>query len=299
MKRNSIKEFSLSRLRARVDVPSIGDDLLLFEDLKMMPQIQDPRRMNCLIVGVCTGGNATYILDEKRYGIKGGDCLILSEGQVINEVTISDDCTGIAILISYKFLYEIVKGAHNLSTLFLLARRHPVFPLTEDEISTAMEYQSLIFKRVNAGEYPFRKDVVRMLILTMIYDLGAAFYRILNMTGSETPGYTTRGEQIFIMYLQLVEHHFKEERRVGWYADKIGITAKYLSETVSSISKKTPNEWIELYVTTEIRNQLRQTNKKISEIAKYLNFPNQSFLGKYFKENVGMSPSEYRKSTLE
>jgi AraC-like DNA-binding protein len=33
----------------------------------------------------------------------------------------------------------------------------------------------------------------------------------------------------------------------------------------------------------------------IKEIAQHLNFPNQSFLGKYFKEHVGMSPSEYRK----
>ena len=35
---------------------------------------------------------------------------------------------------------------------------------------------------------------------------------------------------------------------------------------------------------------------KIKDIAKEMHFPNQSFLGKYFKENVGMSPSKYRKS---
>ena len=34
----------------------------------------------------------------------------------------------------------------------------------------------------------------------------------------------------------------------------------------------------------------------IKEIAQNLNFPNQSFLGKYFKEHVGMSPKEYRRS---
>jgi len=26
-----------------------------------------------------------------------------------------------------------------------------------------------------------------------------------------------------------------------------------------------------------------------------MNFPNQSFLGKYFKEHIGVSPSGYRK----
>ncbi|MFS6556854.1 helix-turn-helix domain-containing protein, partial [Parabacteroides distasonis] len=41
---------------------------------------------------------------------------------------------------------------------------------------------------------------------------------------------------------------------------------------------------------------LKNTTKSIKEIATELNFPNQSFLGKYFKEHVGMSPSQYRNS---
>ena len=32
----------------------------------------------------------------------------------------------------------------------------------------------------------------------------------------------------------------------------------------------------------------------IQEIAYYLNFPNQSFFGSYFKRNTGMSPSQYK-----
>ena len=45
-----------------------------------------------------------------------------------------------------------------------------------------------------------------------------------------------------------------------------------------------------------LRVQLKSTTKSIKEIARDMNFPNQSFLGKYFKEHVGMSPLSYRKS---
>jgi AraC family transcriptional activator of pobA len=34
------------------------------------------------------------------------------------------------------------------------------------------------------------------------------------------------------------------------------------------------------------------------EIADQLNFPTQSFFGKYFKQYVGISPKEYRKGKL-
>jgi transcriptional regulator GlxA family with amidase domain len=46
----------------------------------------------------------------------------------------------------------------------------------------------------------------------------------------------------------------------------------------------------------EIRVLLRDTSLSIKEISKEMHFPNQSFLGKYFKEHAGISPSEYRKS---
>ena len=69
----------------------------------------------------------------------------------------------------------------------------------------------------------------------------------------------------------------------------------YLSETVKQVSRLTPNEWIDNYVILEIRVLLKNSTRSIKEIAMEMNFPNQSFLGKFFKERVGMSPSEYRK----
>jgi AraC-like DNA-binding protein len=82
---------------------------------------------------------------------------------------------------------------------------------------------------------------------------------------------------------------------VSWYGEQLCITPKYLSETVKQVSRRTPNEWIDNFVTLEVRVLLKNSSMSIKEIAQHLNFPNQSFLGKYFKEHVGMSPSEYRK----
>ena len=95
--------------------------------------------------------------------------------------------------------------------------------------------------------------------------------------------------------MKLLEQNFRTERRVGWYAEQLCITPKYLSETVKQVSRLTPNEWIDNYVILEIRVLLKNSTRSIKEIAMEMNFPNQSFLGKFFKERVGMSPSEYRK----
>ena len=106
----------------------------------------------------------------------------------------------------------------------------------------------------------------------------------------------TRAEAIFANFIHLLEQNFRTQRRVSWYAEQLCITPKYLSEIVKKISLRTPNDWIDSYVILEARVLLKNTTKSIKEITDELNFPNQSFLGKYFKEHVGVSPSEYRKS---
>ena len=94
----------------------------------------------------------------------------------------------------------------------------------------------------------------------------------------------------------MVEEHCKHERRVGWYALQLGITPKYLSEAVKSVSKRTPNQWIDNYVLMEIRVMLKNSTKSVKEISNEMNFPNQSFMGRFFKEHMGMTPREYRRS---
>ena len=155
-----------------------------------------------------------------------------------------------------------------------------------------MTYLRIIKHKVETTDHHFRRDVVRSLMAAMIYDISHVMYGV--QQGDKRK--QTRAESIFTEFIRLVEQNFRAERRVSWYSERLCITPKYLSETVKTISHRTPNEWIDKYVTLELRVQLKNTSKSIKEIAKDLNFPNQSFLGKYFKEHVGMSPSAYRKS---
>ena len=291
---NRIESLSLDRLREDHEIPSLGDDLLFFEEIQMLPQLDEPRRMNCIIIGICTDGEGGYTLNESKYSIKPGDALILTEGQIVNDIWMSENAKGYAMLISRNFIDEIFKEMHDMSSLFLLAREHPIFPVNNSELIKLKQYIGIIKERILCEDYRFRKEVIRLLLVAMIYDLGTAIMRVMHKEGTQTIA-NTKAKRCFVQFIQLVEQNFRSERRVSWYASQMGLTPKYLSEIISSTSKRTPNDWIDKYVTTEIRNQLSNTNKKISEIAEDLNFPSQSFLGKYFRENVGMSPSDYRK----
>jgi YesN/AraC family two-component response regulator len=154
------------------------------------------------------------------------------------------------------------------------------------------DYFYVIKKKICEEGNRFRRDLVRTLMLAMFYDLSNLVYHFQQSSSHRQ----TRADVIFTQFIHMVEEHCKHERRVSWYAKQLSITPKYLSEMVKHVSKRTPNEWIDNYVTLELRIMLKNSTKNIKTIAKEMNFPNQSFLGKYFKEHVGMSPSDYRKS---
>ena len=55
-------------------------------------------------------------------------------------------------------------------------------------------------------------------------------------------------------------------------------------------------EWIAEAVILDAKTQLRTSQMTVQQIANYLNFPNPSFFGRFFKKHTGMTPKAYRLS---
>ena len=247
--------------------------------------------MNFIIIGLCTKGRLKYQLDTQDQYINAGDMIIVSENRIIDKYESSSDFEGLVMMISINFFHEIIQTVRDVNSLFIFARSHPVISLENKEIEAFKEYFHVIQKRLGDKGNFFRRDLIRSLLLAMLYDVGNFIYRF-----KETDRPQTRAESFFTRFIKMVEEHCKHERRVGWYALQLGITPKYLSETVKSVSKRTPNQWIDNYVLMEIRVMLKNSTKSVKEISNEMNFPNQSFMGRFFKEHMGMTPREYRRS---
>lgn len=290
MVKHIIKESDLNKAKTWSESVFLDDDLLLTERINEAPMPTEPRRMNFILIGLCTKGEVMYQLDTQEQVIKAGDILIVSDRHVVDSYQHSPDMEGLCMMLSVNFYQEIIQNVSDVSALFLFSRQHPVMSLEQREIDTFKEYFQVIKQKISDEGNHFRKDLVKTLLLAMFYDLSNIIYRVKQ---DDKP--QTRAEVIFTKFIKLVESHFRQERRVSWYAQQLCITPKYLSETVKNVSHHTPNEWIDNYTILELRVQLKNSTKTIKEITEELKFPNQSFLGKFFKEHVGMSPTQYRK----
>lgn len=293
MKNKTITPITVDYLIKEYNLKNLGEDIALLPSMHVLTQLTEPRRMSlCVFIGICTSGIITLEVNDKKRVVSNSSVMVITDDSVVNNVTFSDDFDGFGIFLSYKMLHDILVDVAYMSDLFLLSHNHPVFEIQEEDIKVARQYFENIRKRIDLVSHRYRKEVIRLQILSLIYDFSNAFDKVINQPHKKDK--QSRGERIFVNFVQLVEQNFRTQRQVQWYAKEMNITPKYLSEVISTVSRRTPNEWIDKFVTTEMRNLLRHTNKKMSEIADAMNFPSQSFFGKYFKENVGVTPSDYR-----
>ena len=113
---------------------------------------------------------------------------------------------------------------------------------------------------------------------------------------NEIKSANSRQEEIFNQFTELLEKYHNKEREIAFYADKMFITPKYLSQVIKDYTNKTALAFIEEYVIAEAKSMLLSTTLSIQQISDELNFPSQSVFGKYFKRVTGKSPKEYRRS---
>ena len=286
--RNRIDEITPSNLR-------IGTDVLIIEDANAIraERVIDevPFKVDMSMTIIYDRGEAIFKIDMHKYHIKAPAVIIIMVGQTCELISYSNDLQGRAIVMSNTFTDSLFVGSEGGYThkLYSSMINNPLINLDKDQ-NVFSEYFQLLKNIVQSPNSEYKIDAVRHLTLAMFY----GYSHLKHDMSSYTKG-THRYNDIYSAFLEAVGNHFKKEREVGFYADKLCITAKHLSQVIKEISGRTASDIIEDYVITEIKALLLSTNMTIQQISDYLNFPSQSVFGKYVKRVTGKSPKEYRK----
>lgn len=106
---------------------------------------------------------------------------------------------------------------------------------------------------------------------------------------------STAKVQIVTQYKDLVAKRYTETHRVSDYARMLNITPKYLNQVTREILGVTAKSIIHEQLTIQARRELKFSDDDIKQIAFRLGFSEPFHFSKYFKRQVGCSPSAYRR----
>src|SRR5690606_24536184 len=104
-------------------------------------------------------------------------------------------------------------------------------------------------------------------------------------------------EKRVYQFFILLENHFKEEKQVGFYADKLYISSKRLNQILKEKTGKSISALLHERTIMEAKHELFVSERSIKEIALELGFEDQSYFTRFFKRMTGQTPEAfYQKS---
>ena len=280
----------MSDFKGRLEVESIGDDFIMLDNLKILPTFKYPFRVDVTACMICLKGTIKGSFNMTSFTSQAPCFIVVLADQILQYEEVSDDFEGLFIVMSKRFSDSLFTNVQERLPLLLSAKNRPFIPLSNEGLEVMKTYYGMFRKIVGQTENPHRLEIVKHLTLAFFYHTGSQMHK--------QPEEEKKSKQELLLdsFLDLVQKHYKEERGVDFYADKLCLTPKYLSTVIRQTSGKTAGEWIDEYVMLEAKALLKSTKMTIQQISDDLNFPSQSFFGKYFKRIEGVSPKVYRES---
>ena len=92
----------------------------------------------------------------------------------------------------------------------------------------------------------------------------------------------------------LLEEHFRKERQLGFYAEKLAMTPDRLNDIIKRATGVTAGHLIRQRVLTEAKRQLVFTSLAIHEISYDLTFADPSHFARFFRKQTGTTPQTFR-----
>ncbi len=99
-----------------------------------------------------------------------------------------------------------------------------------------------------------------------------------------------------MLFKDLLEAGYKNQKQVNYYAKEIIITEKRLNQATTKVLGKSPKELIDDRVLLEAKRILAHTKESIKEIAYQLGFEEPTNFIKYFKKHSLLTPTEFREN---
>ena len=199
------------------------------------------------------------------------------------DASVFNENSGVLINFERELIDEDdIEYALDVLSLF---NKYPQFQLTEPvEIKLIQQLIALLRGEFQnpAASYIMFKTLLKALLLHLIRFQNNDFLK------------QDLNQKRVFQFLELMEANFLSETTTEFYAGEIGISSKRLNQILSEKLKLTAKQIIQQRQLTEAKRQLVKGEITTKELAFLLNFDSISSFSRFFKKNVGVSPSVFK-----
>lgn len=290
LQRITIKQLStLGRQR----VLDYDGRLMIVDHIAQEYLFEEPCRIDAVLILVCIRGRLDYTVNLEHNVVTESSILVNMPENII-QLRGSENLEAYAVLVSTELIKSMQFDMGQLGVTEMPFKQHFYATVPLEQIVPLIPYYELICHSLS-HVVPETEMIVKGLLQAFLCNISSLMQRH-QMSVMDVDHTATRSSRLlYERFKELLATHYKQERTVQFYADKLCITAKYLSTAIKEYSGRSPSDWICEYVIAEAKSMLHYSELSVQEVAFRLNFPSQSAFGKFFKQRTGLSPMQYAK----
>lgn len=256
-----------------------------------LARIGDEQFAGYLCHAYCHAGQCTFEHSGRSFLFQAGDCLIVARrGDLVKNLQVSEDFAVEVIYVTQEFI-EISTPQSNYGMKGHLALfENPIMRLTTEQQARCAINFAVIRERLSQPQHHFYRDVLINAVQTMILDF---FDFHASLEGFDK--ISSQNHQLMGQFIELLERgDYRQNREIGYYADILCVTPKYLSEVSKKVSGLPANYWITRYTSLDISRLLRDRSLSLTDISDIFGFSSPGHFSRYVQNNLGAKPSDLR-----
>ncbi|UNY98765.1 helix-turn-helix domain-containing protein [Zhouia spongiae] len=258
--------------------------LMVDSNIYKKASIDFPIRNTFYGIALTNPGNVRVKIACQNYTIKNNSLILLGPGIVSQWMTDSDAPTD-TILFQETLLEKLVSPVFLSSLPFFQPGGHHVFELKNQEYKKIKTFFLLM------SRFTKEPNILPGIVYSLLEYIKTLYYK--HLINNQTT--LNIKENQVLTFKSLVAKYFREQKQVSFYASKMNITPKYLSEFLLSETGKTAKNHIIDVVILDAKSLLKQTSLSVQEISFILGYTEPSYFSKIFKKIESISPLEYRR----
>ena len=266
---------------------------IYYEESNLDFLLPSPLYFNCGVQILCVHGNGVISTGAQCFHLQEMSEIIFWDGSIMQLLHSSDDFQVRMVLYPKRVFLQAAVSVDT--TFFNYMREFPLYNHGQEKDAQSWEKVNLWLDMAKmlftqpAGLFKERLELNFLQSMLMWI-----FSTIPDTYVSVARSYT-RKQLLFHRFMHLIHEHALREHQIGFYADRLCISSRYLNEITVEYSKgKTPKELIDEQLTVEIKVQLNKLELSVEEVAGICCFPDSSYLSRFFKKHTGITPKEFR-----
>ena len=238
----------------------------------------------------CQRGEIEMLVNLNPVTVGSDSQLILLPNSIVKTKKVSNDILLNIIEINESLFRDV--SAHISPLFFRMLRTIPCIKLSPESKKAVNSFMLLAKGIYIDTDNLYRQQIIRSALnayMLYTYDRYQRFYYTDDMNIESTRS------KIFDSFVDLLHHNCNTQREVTFYADKLCISTKYLTDICHKVAGVSAKKIIDNFAILQIKILLHNPQLTMQDIAHKMDFPDQSYLGRYFKRFEGISPSSFRK----